>query len=243
MTVQKHYDHHLGNFYSWMTGDFAAGKKKFAECLSENKIVPDSTKMALDLGAGHGVQSAAMAEAGYTVTAVDFSEPLLRELDLNTMGMSVHIVRDDIRSVRRFEKQKPELIVCWGYTLTHLDNKEEVRRFISDISEILQPGGKFLLSFRDYSAELTGDKRFIPVRSDDTRILTCFLEYDHDYVRVTDLLHEKTDHGWQQKVSSYSKVRIPSSLVIEFLEESGINIIENRIIQGMITLISQKNNI
>jgi 2-polyprenyl-3-methyl-5-hydroxy-6-metoxy-1,4-benzoquinol methylase len=241
MTVKEHYERHLGNFYSWMAGDFETKRKEFQDFLSSHGITPRSTKRALDLGAGHGIQSVAMAHLGFDVTAVDFNEQLLKELDLHTMGMRVNIIRDDIRSVSRFGNLRPELIVCWGDTLTHLDDKEDVKRFIKDVCSVLEPDAKFLLSFRDYSTELTGAKRFIPVKSDDTRILTCFLEYDHDFVSVTDLLYEKIDHGWQQKVSSYRKVRVASSQVIELLGRNGMSIIENQIIQGMIALIAQKS--
>lgn len=48
-----------------------------------------------------------------------------------------------------------------------------------------------LLSFRDYSVPLQDEKRFIPVRSDEGRILTCFLEYSEDSVLVHDILHER----------------------------------------------------
>ncbi len=240
MTVKEHYDNHLGHFYSWMAGDFDAAKKKFAEFLSEHKIAPHSTKTAIDLGAGHGVQSAALAELGYTVTAVDFSEPLLRELDLNTMGMSVHIVRDDIRAVRRFEKVRPELVVCWGDTLTHLSTKDEIRQLLSDMSDVLEPGGLILMSFRDYSAEPAGEQKFIPVKSDDTRILTCVLNYRDESVLVTDLFHEKAEQGWQLKTSSYAKIRIPPGEVKEILQNKGLVLRFSEFSRGMVSLIAEK---
>jgi len=55
------------------------------------------------------------------------------------------------------------------------------------------------------STELINTQRFIPVKSDDNKILNCILEYDNDKVKVTDLLHEKTPKGWKQKESSYFK--------------------------------------
>jgi len=40
------------------------------------------------------------------------------------------------------------------------------------------------LSFRDLTPDLTGLNRFIPVRSDPDRIMTCFLEYEPETVIV-----------------------------------------------------------
>lgn len=205
MTVKEHYDRHLGNFYSWMTGDFETKRKEFQEFLSSHGVLPGSTKKAIDLGAGHGIQSVALANLGFDVTAVDFNEQLLKELDFHTMGMRVNIIYDDIRMVTRFKNLRPELIVCWGDTLTHLDDRTDIKKFLKDVSSVLEPGGKFLLSFRDYSTALSGDSRFIPVKNDASRILTCVLDYQEEFVTVTDLLHERTENGWQQKVSSYRK--------------------------------------
>lgn len=35
-----------------------------------------------------------------------------------------------------------------------------------------------MVSLRDYSEPLLGNQRFVPVRSDDMRLLTCLLEYE-----------------------------------------------------------------
>ena len=80
------------------------------------------------------------------------------------------------------------------------------------------------LSFRDYTIPLTGTDRFLPVKSDDQRILTCFLEYNQKTVRVTDLLHERTGDGWTQRVSSYDKIRLAKSTVMEAMQDSGLRI-------------------
>ena len=105
------------------------------------------------------------------------------------------------------------------------------------MASVLKTGGKTLLSFRDYSAELKGDKRFIPVKSDDNRILTCVLDYEKETVRVTDLVNEKTDTGWKQRVSSYNKVRISAREVISFLERSGMEICFSEVDNGMTNVI------
>lgn len=95
------------------------------------------------------------------------------------------------------------------------------------------------MSFRDYSNELKNEQRFIPVKSDDKRILTCILEYETDKVKVTDLLYEKTEKGWQQKVSSYEKVRITTNEIITFIENNGMKITFNESINRMQTIIAE----
>jgi ubiquinone/menaquinone biosynthesis C-methylase UbiE len=240
MTVKEHYDTHLGNFYSWMAGDFKLKQKEFSDFLLIHDIKPRAGGLAIDLGAGHGIQSSALAGLGFKVIAVDFNRQLLQELRQNTQGLQVEIAEQDIRDLAQFTARQPELIVCWGDTLTHLESKAEVTAFLKDISKTLAAQGRLLLSFRDYSTELTGNSRFIPVKSDTDRILTCVLEYNPGFVTVTDLLHEKTDGGWTQKISAYRKVRIATAEAVKTLEESGLKIIAAQAHGGLTTLIASK---
>ena len=243
MTVKEHYDKHLGNYYSWMTGDFESGQNEFQKFLKVNAVLPTSTKSAIDLGAGHGLQSIPLALLGFNVTAVDFSIPLLEELKFKCLeygGLEIEILNEDIKNVRQFADKRPELIICCGDTISHLENKDELAGFIKDISGSLITGGKVLLSFRDYTKELTGDQRFIHVKSDDNRILTCVLDYEKEHVRVTDLLYEKNETGWEQKISSYKKIRVIPSEISEMLAANNLKIQIKSEFRGMNTLLAVK---
>lgn len=130
--------------------------------------------------------------------------------------------------------------MCWGDTLTHLGSLDEIRQLIIDCCESLTEGGKLILSFRDYSTALLGDQRFIPVKCDDAKILTCCLDYEVDKVRVTDLLQVRTENGWQQKVSSYYKVRLPPQDIVETIAGCCLVITFNEVIKRMTTIIATK---
>src|SRR5688500_9210517 len=98
MTVKEHYDTHLANFYSWMTGDFETKQKEFQNFLKDNAIIPSSTEIAIDLGAGHGLQSVPLAKLGFNVIAIDFNKQLLGELKVNGKGLNIELVNDDLRN-------------------------------------------------------------------------------------------------------------------------------------------------
>jgi 16S rRNA A1518/A1519 N6-dimethyltransferase RsmA/KsgA/DIM1 with predicted DNA glycosylase/AP lyase activity len=110
VTVKEHYNNHLGNFYLWMTGDFAARQKEQTHFFDTYNIKPGSSKVAIDLGAGHGVQSVALAKVGFKVIAIDFSQQLLAELAANSKGLAVEIINGDFRQVKRYSHIQPELI-------------------------------------------------------------------------------------------------------------------------------------
>ena len=79
-----------------------------------------------------------------------------------------------------------------------------------------------------------------PVKLDESKILTCFLEYFKDKVRVTDILHEKIDGAWKQRVSSYYKVRVTASRMEQLVATAGFKIISKEIITRMNFLIAEK---
>jgi 2-polyprenyl-3-methyl-5-hydroxy-6-metoxy-1,4-benzoquinol methylase len=241
MTVKEHYNNHLGNFYSWLTGDFDKNKNSFKAFLVDNNIKPYDLKFAIDLGAGNGIQTIALAELGFKVKAIDFNDQLIAELKSRIGNSTIEVFNDDIKLISKYSKPQPELIVCCGDTLTHLDSITEIQKIIQDSFDILATNGRLILSFRDYSTELVDTNRFIPVKSDSQRILTCFIEYFVDKLRVTDLLHEFENDKWVQKVSSYYKTRINRDLVLGFLKDSGFKISLDNVANRMITIIGQKN--
>jgi 2-polyprenyl-3-methyl-5-hydroxy-6-metoxy-1,4-benzoquinol methylase len=240
MSVKEHYDNHLANFYNWYIGDVETNKNKFKTFCIENNLMPFESAVCIDLGAGNGIQSIALAELGFKVKAIDFNQQLLNELSNNVGNLEVKVYYDDIRLIGRYSDTKPELIVCCGDTLSHLDNLSEIETLMADSCSALVPRGRIVLSFRDYSLELSDTQRFIPVKSDGTRILTCFLEYFADKVRVTDLLHELKDGKWVQKVSSYFKTRITKEWVIEKLQTIGFEIVLNQMEKGMVWVVAKK---
>lgn len=240
MTVEDHYNNHLGYFYSWFTGDFEKNVDSFKAFCVDNDIKPFDSKYAIDLGAGNGIQTIALADLGFKVKSIDFSDQLIAELKSKIDNRSVEVFNDDIKFVSKYSQPHPELIVCCGDTLPHLESFSEVQNLIKDSFDILSPNGRLILTFRDYSIELEDTDRFIPVKSDSQRILTCFIEYFVDKIRVTDLLHELENDIWVQKVSSYYKTRISRELVLELLKNSGFKISVDNIANRMITIVGQK---
>ena len=241
MTTKEHYDNHLANFYSWMIGDFRIAKDAFKEFCINNDVRPFKTKTAIDLGAGNGVQSIALGEMGFMVKAVDFNKQLLWELESKIGSLPIETICDDIKNVLSMARDSADLIVCCGDTIAHLNTWQEINDLVHNCYEVLEPKGKFILSFRDYSMPLLGDQRFIPVKSDNNRILTCILEYSDDKVIVTDLLHEKNNSGdWEQRVSAYQKLRISTEDIIGKVQEVGFSVMENMTQRGMVHLVLEK---
>ena len=240
MTARDHYDNHLAHLYSWMLGDFDEKQKIQLDFFNRNHIKPGKSNVAIDLGAGNGLQSISLAKLGFSVTAVDFNKQLLDELNTRKQDLRVEAVLDDVTNFINTYDQVASVIVCMGDTITHLESLSDVEQLVAMISDRLEPDGKVVLSFRELIDEQKNEKRFIPVRSDETRILTCFLEYFPTHVMVHDILHEWQSGKWIQKVSSYPKLRISEAMVTNVVERHNIKMLSEERISGMLYLVGQK---
>lgn len=245
-TVKEHYEGHLAPVYTWMRGGAAGPRKQFADFIRERGLEPTRPgATALDLGAGSGFQTLPLAEAGYTVTALDFSEVLLAELarDATAAGVAARIqtVTGDIAQLARHcPTPAPELIVCLGDTLTHLASTAHVTRLIADSTAALARGGYLVLGYRDYTLARHGTERFIPVRSEADRIFTCFLEYGQTHLNVHDILQIREAAGWKQTVSVYEKIRLDPAFVRDRLRAAGLAIMHEDLSAGVHTVVARK---
>ena len=238
MNAKEHYDNHLGNFYAWMVGEFQEKQAEQEAFFREAGIHPLRTGRAIDLGCGHGLQAVSLANIGFDVDAVDFNDQLLSLLSAQSYAQ-IHIQRADIFDFMRSANYKADLVVCMGDTLTHLPDTASVVTLIKICASRLITTGKLVLSFRDLTTELKSEERFIHVRSDEYRIHTCFLEYFPRHVHVYDILHERTEGSWRQKVSRYPKLRLGEDSVKEILLQNNFRIVYQKTINRMIYLVAE----
>ncbi len=239
-TAKEHYDHLLSDVYSWMFGGFANGIERNIGFFKKHKIRPVLSGVAVDLGAGCGFQSIPLAQAGFSVIAVDSDGKLLNELKNNCGTLAVAIVQDDLLDFDKYTKDKTELIVCMTDTLIHLESKNRVLSLFKKVLSSLETGGKFILTFRDLSSELSELDRFIPVRSDENILLTCFLEYEPEAVKVHDIVYQKNNGMWNMNKSFYRKLRLSKEWVDSHLTGVGFNRIESTVDHGFVTVIATK---
>jgi len=240
MNVSDHYDKLLADHYTWLFGGLQDNIAKYTDFFNHHSIAPSGCGQALDLGAGSGFQSIPLARLGFWVTAIDSSRKLLEELRENCAGLDIVIKAGDLTRFNELFQDQMELAVCMGDTLTHLNSTEEVICLFRDIHQALEADGRFILSFRDMSHELSGVDRFIPVRMEQDRLVTCFLEYERDCVMVHDLLHLNQENGWEFKKSAYRKLRLSQAWVEENLNLSGFRMVFVEQFNGMVTLMVQK---
>ncbi|GAM10892.1 glycine/sarcosine N-methyltransferase [Geobacter sp. OR-1] len=241
--VAAHYRDLLARHYSWM---FGGAETKFAEnrrFFAEHLISPHLSGRAVDLGAGPGFQSIPLAEAGFDVTAIDLSAELLDELARhNKDNLKVRTVVADLCDFPSHVSAAVELVVCMGDTLTHLGSPEQLEQLFENVHSLLEPGGRFVVTYRDLTSLPAGLDRFIPVRSDEQAIFTCFLEDLGSHVAVHDLIYTREADGWALHKSAYKKLKISPDGAATTLEKLGFAVEYRSAARGLVTLIARKHS-
>jgi len=96
----------------------------------------------LDLGCGTGRHTAWLAEAGASVTAVDFSEGMLAEARRKPGMQSVRFIVHDLHRPLPISNDSFDLVVS-GLVLEHL---RDVGSFFAEVARVLKPGGRAVVS-------------------------------------------------------------------------------------------------
>ncbi len=240
MNAYQHYEDHLGILYSWVQGNTESQRIQFLDRLDALPGSGNRVMSVLDLGAGNGVQSLALAQRGFEVYALDFNRHLLEELKAHDPEDRITVIHGDMRSFPAQISRSFDLITCCGDTLPHLDDSEEVDELFQNCFEQLKPGGSLLLSFRDYSEAVEGTEQAIPVRSEEHRLFTCFLRYEAERVRVSDFYQEYRQNSWEQKLSSYYKLRLNPEDILDRLDVLGFRLLKKSDTGDMIWISATK---
>jgi len=236
-SVTEHYANLLAPIYTWMAG---GAETAFTFGQSDLDTVLREGTFAIDLGAGFGMHSIPLARAGWRVLAIDSSASLIKELATSAAGLRVSTYCGDLLDFARYLSagERADMMLCMGDTLTHLQSREAIAALSKEVAAHLAARGRFVATFRDYSRLPTGNSRFIPVRADDQRILTCFLEEFDEYVMVHDVLQLRERDTWSTRVSSYRKLRLVPEEVRLIFQAAGLQARMEPGPRGMVRLVA-----
>lgn len=223
--VTTHYDALLASRYTWMMGGLDGCLSSASALLDAVGLTDEGSGAVLDLGAGAGYHARVLASRGFTVTAVDTSDTLLKELSEVCAGLPVTTLQLDLLDEPKFAERAPfELILCVGDTLTHLSSMKDVDKLIRMAARLLAPGGALLLQFREQPKELSPQDSVIKMRAERDRIMQCVLHFEPERVWVTDVVHEWNGQAWLTTKSTYPKLRISAEALLEIASTAGLNI-------------------
>ena len=239
--VCEHYENHLAQYYAWISGGVDEKIEENRKFFVDHDIQPIRSGLAFDLGAGCGFQSVPLAQLGFRVVALDLSHKMLAQLRKTAKNLPIETICDDLSNFTNYKSGNIELMVCMGDTLTHLDAFKKVQALLDTVFSSLETGGCLILSFRNLTQKLVELDRFIPVKSNETAIFTCFLEFEKDSVKVHDIIYEKNNAQWVLKKSVFQKLRISPDWTQKYLQKIGFTIEFYDEQNGLIFIIARKN--
>lgn len=182
------------------------GARKEVDLIIAWLDLPSGAKV-LDLCCGMGRHSLALAEAGYEVTGVDLSEPLLREARSQNGAQQVTWLRSDMRELPLaggFDAVV-NLFTSFGY----FDEDEEQIRVLREIHRMLKPGGKFIIDFLNPAHVI---RHLVPhsTREDGENLIDESRRIENGYVKKDIILTSKSDgtpRQYHERVKLYSLER------------------------------------
>jgi hypothetical protein len=106
----------------------------------------------------------------------------------------------------------------------------------------LDPGGRFVLTLRDYSRQPDGAVIVIPVLRDRDWIFLCRLKYHADTFTVQDILFSSRRGVWERTAGEYTKIRIPPDKLNKAIRMAGFALTFSEVRDGIVTIIATKEN-
>ena len=107
-------------------------------------------KTILDVGCGKGRFSKPLSEMGFMVTGIDISKDMLdiARTKIDKRNKNVTFELADARTYK--SKEKFDCALCGDSSLTHLLNKRELMKALSNINENLKEDGIFIFDVWNY---------------------------------------------------------------------------------------------
>lgn len=173
----------------------------------------------LDVGCGPGFHALRLARRGYQVCAVDFSPSVLEFARENVVAAGlqerIELSQQDLISLN-FSDSRFERILCWG-VLMHVP---ELERAIGELSRVLAPGGKLIISeanMHSLEATLLRILRRVCGRRANTRRTSAGIEHWKN-TPAGPLMTRNIDIGWLIQSFAAQDLRLVKRLPEQFSE-------------------------
>ena len=117
----------------------------------------------LDIGCGTGLLSIGLSDYFDSISAIDTNEKMLEIARQSAGSKSINFDRISMLDIdTRFEEMSFDTALCFGNTIVHLQNMEEIEQFFKKVRFVLKKGGMFLFQLINYNFVLDSILKGLP---------------------------------------------------------------------------------
>jgi 2-polyprenyl-3-methyl-5-hydroxy-6-metoxy-1,4-benzoquinol methylase len=148
-------------------------------------VLPYNGARVLDVGCATGELSLALTHFGFPTWGFDY-DPRMIEIAQNTKeedAMFPVFEQLDMRMINeRFPKSYFNTIICFGNTLVHLQNDDDILKFVGAAHKTLAPEGKLTIQILNYEHILKNQVKSLPLIDNE------YIRFERNY-RITEGSH------------------------------------------------------
>lgn len=117
----------------------------------------------LDIGCGTGLLSNGLSDYFDSISAIDTNEKMLEIARQSAGAKSINFIRMSMLDIdSQFPEMSFDTAICFGNTIVHLQNIEEIERFFKKVKFVLKPEGRFLFQLINYDFVLDSNLKGLP---------------------------------------------------------------------------------
>ncbi len=122
----------------------------------------------LDIGCGTGGLAIALSDSIDSVFAIDTNEKMLDVAIKNTSNPNLKFEVGGMLDIDKlYVKNSFDSALCFGNTVVHLQNLEDIHLFFRKVKQILKPDGKFLFQIINYDNVIDNELKGLPTIEND----------------------------------------------------------------------------
>ena len=147
--------------------DWDASMRRQGAAIARLLPPTEEAGVILDAACGIGTQSLSLAAIGYAVEGSDISAAAIAraQREAASRGLTCSFRVDDMRTLKTASAGRYGAVIAMDNALPHLDSDDDIHATFAAMRSRLRPGGKVLVSVRDYARHVqerhTGMPRFL----------------------------------------------------------------------------------
>lgn len=179
----------------------------------------------LDVGCGTGSLTLALSKVCKSITGIDVDDEMLALAENKKFSENILFENCNMLAVSdKFERKAFNGIICFGNTLVHLNNNEEIEGFVKNCKLLLSEGGKLLIQIINYNRILDEGIASLPTIENDYVKFERHYDYLPEYNEIiftTELLIKQTCTIVESKQQLYP---LRQQELTDILKRNGFNI-------------------